>query len=88
MIFIIKMDLMRNACFEAGGHLTDTPSSVTYNSVHCRESLCQAFLLASLHNLTINACLNQDVNQRISAKPDIFKYYNRFNVNVDNILIV
>ena len=34
MIFDVKMDLTRKARFVAGGHTTDTPTSMTYSFVH------------------------------------------------------
>jgi hypothetical protein len=33
VIFDVKMDFTRKARFVAGGHTTDTPSSITYSSV-------------------------------------------------------
>jgi hypothetical protein len=39
MIFDIKMDLTRKARFVAGGHMTETPASITYSSVISRDSM-------------------------------------------------
>jgi hypothetical protein len=39
MIFDVKMDLTRKARFVAGGHTTETPSSITYSSVVSRDSV-------------------------------------------------
>jgi hypothetical protein len=33
MIFDVKMDSTRKACFVAGGHMTDPPNNITYSSV-------------------------------------------------------
>jgi hypothetical protein len=33
MVFNVKMDLTRKAQFVAGGHMTETPVSLTYSSV-------------------------------------------------------
>jgi hypothetical protein len=49
MIFDIKMDFTRKAQFVAEGHVTDTPSNLTY-------SFCPAFLIATLSNLDILSC--------------------------------
>jgi len=45
MIFNVKMDgeFMRKACFIAGRHLMEVPSSSTYSSVVSRESIQIAF---------------------------------------------
>lgn len=56
MIFDVKMDLTRKARFVAGGHLTETPASITYSSVVSRDSVRLAFLLAALNGLDIIAC--------------------------------
>lgn len=44
-IFDIKMDFARKAHFVAGGHVTDPPTSITYSSVVCCDSVHLAFLL-------------------------------------------
>ena len=56
MIFDVKMDFTRKARFVAGGHMTDTPSTVTYSSVVSRDSVRLAFLIAALNNIDILAC--------------------------------
>ena len=54
MIFNVKMSgLVRKACLVAGGHTTDTPSSITYSSVVSRDSVRIAFLVAALNDLDI-----------------------------------
>ena len=65
MIFDVKLDgLVRKARLVADGHMTDTPSSVTYSSVVSRDSVRLAFLIAALNDLDImsadigNAYLN------------------------------
>ncbi len=50
------MDLTRKARFVAGGHLTETPASITYSSVVNRDNVRLAFLLAALNGLDIIAC--------------------------------
>ena len=56
MIFDVKMDLTRKARFVAGGHLTETPASITYSSVVSRDSVRLAFLIAALNDLDVIAC--------------------------------
>jgi hypothetical protein len=56
IIFDVKMDFTRKARFVAGGHMTDTPSSITYSSVVSRESVKIAFLIAALNDLDIMLC--------------------------------
>ena len=73
MIFDIKMDglFTRKARFVAGGHTTDTPSSITYSSVVSRDSVRIAFTLAALNGLEIraadigNAYLNAPCREKI-----------------------
>ncbi|GKY96005.1 hypothetical protein MPSEU_000561000 [Mayamaea pseudoterrestris] len=65
MIFDVKMDLTRKARFVAGGHVTETPSSMTYQSVVSRESVRIAFLLAALNDYEI--CCADIQNAYISA---------------------
>ena len=56
MIFTVKMDFTRKARFVAGGHMTETPSSVTYSSVISRDSIRLIFMIAALNDLDIWAC--------------------------------
>lgn len=71
MIFDVKMDFTRKARFVAGGHMTETPASLTYSSVVSRESVRIAFLLAALNDLDVlaadigNAYLNADCREKI-----------------------
>ncbi|KAL7548103.1 hypothetical protein ACHAWF_011393, partial [Thalassiosira exigua] len=44
IIFDVKMDFMRKACFVANGSTTDTPSALTYSSVVSRDSARIALL--------------------------------------------
>jgi hypothetical protein len=55
MIFDVKMeDFRRNARFVTGGHTTDTPHAMTYESVMSRESVRIALNLADLNELDVN----------------------------------
>ena len=50
------MDFIRKARFVAGGHMTETPNSLTYSSVVSQESVKIAFLIATLNGLDIMSC--------------------------------
>jgi len=56
MIFNVKMDFTRKARFIAGGHMMDSPSSITYSSVESRDSIRLAFLNAALNDVNVLAC--------------------------------
>jgi hypothetical protein len=56
MVFDVKMDLTRKARFVAGGHMTETPASLTYSSVVSHDSVRIAFLIAALNDLDIMSC--------------------------------
>jgi hypothetical protein len=56
MIFDVKMDLTRKARFVAGGHTTETPTSITYSSVVSHDSVRITFLSAALNDLDMMAC--------------------------------
>jgi hypothetical protein len=56
MIFDVKMDFTRKARLVAGGHMTDTPASLTYSSVVSRDSVRLGLLLAALNDLDVLSC--------------------------------
>ena len=47
------MDFTQKARLVAGGHLTDTPSSMTYSSVVTRASVRLVLMLAELNGLEV-----------------------------------
>jgi hypothetical protein len=55
-LFDVKMDLTRKAHFVAGGHTTETPSSLTYSSVVSCDSVRIAFLMAALNDVDVMSC--------------------------------
>jgi hypothetical protein len=72
VIFDVKMDFTRKARFVAGGHMTDTPGSITHSSVVSRDtSVRLAFLIAGLNDLDVlagdvtNAYLNASCREKI-----------------------
>ena len=68
MIFDVKMgeNFRRKARMVAGGHMTETPSSITYSSVVSRDSVRIALLYAALNDLKVFACDIQ--NAYLTAK--------------------
>ena len=68
MIFDVKLgeNFRRKARYVAGGHTTDTPSSITYSSVVSRESVRIALTIAALNDLDLLACDIQ--NAYLTAK--------------------
>jgi len=70
-VFDIKMDFTRKARLVAGGHTTETPSSITYSSVVSRDSMRIAFTMAQMLELDIlsadigNAYLNAPCREKI-----------------------
>ena len=71
MIFDLKIDFTCKARLVAGGHLMQTPTSLTYASVLSRESVRLMFLIAALNDLNVvmtdigNAYLNAKVREKI-----------------------
>ena len=67
LIFDVKLDGTRKARFVAGGHLTDTPSLITYSTVVSRDSIRILLLMAALNGLDVMSCDIQ--NAYLNAKP-------------------
>jgi hypothetical protein len=65
--------LRRKARYVAGGHMTETPAPITYDSVVCRESFQFGLMLAALNGLQVlssdiqNAYLTSTVQEKIYA---------------------
>ena len=53
MIFDLKLDSKCKARLVAGGHMTNTPTKLTYSSVLSRDSIRICFLIAILNDLDI-----------------------------------
>jgi hypothetical protein len=74
LVFEVKFDLRRKARYVAGGHLTSTPSHLTYSSIVSRESVRIGFLVAALNDLDIwaadiqNAYLNAPTKEKVWFK--------------------
>ena len=58
MIFDVKFreNFRRKARLVAGGHMTDTPNTLTYSSVVSRDSVRIALTIAALNELSVMAC--------------------------------
>ena len=58
MIFDVKMgeNFRRKARMVAGGHMTESPSSLTYSSVVSRDSVRIALTIAALNGLSTRSC--------------------------------
>ena len=58
MIFDVKFgeNFRHKARLVAGGHMTDTPNTLTYSSVISRDSVHIALTIAALNNLSVMAC--------------------------------
>ena len=58
MIFNIKFreNFRHKARLVAGGHMTDTPNTLTYSSVVSRDSVRIALTIAALNDLSVMAC--------------------------------
>ena len=50
-IINVKMDFTCNCHFVAGGHTTETPSSITYSSIISCDSVRLAFLITTLNSI-------------------------------------
>jgi Reverse transcriptase (RNA-dependent DNA polymerase) len=70
MVFDVKMDNFKyKARLVAGGHMTETPSHLTYASVVSRESVRIALTMAALHDLQVKAGDIQNASY-LTAPPD------------------
>jgi hypothetical protein len=91
LIFDVKLgeNFRRKAQYVAGGHMTRTPSSLTYSSVVSRDSVRIALVAAALSNLDILVCdiegpyLTAKCRERIYVKAGP-----EFGSKQDSIMIV
>jgi len=71
VVFDVRMDFAWKCRFVAGGHTTDTPSSITHSSVVSQDSVQLAFVIAALNNLDVmscdlqNTCVNAPCQEKI-----------------------
>ena len=89
MNFEVKFDLRRKARYVAGGHLTDTPTHMTYSSVVSRESVRIAFLIAALNDLDVLACDIQNAYLNAPTEEKLwFKAGSEFGANKDKKVLI
>ena len=76
MIFNVKMgkNFHRKACFIAGGHTTETPSTLTYSSIMSRDSVQITLLTAALNGLQVMACNIQNAYLTANCREKIWMY--------------
>ena len=76
MIFDLKMgeNFRCNARFVAGGHTTETPTSLTYSSVVSRDSVRIILLAAALNGLQVMACDIQNTYLTTNCHEKIWTY--------------
>ena len=72
LVFDICLDgLVQKARLVAGGHVTETPASITYSSIVLRDSVRIAFLVAALNDLDVmvadigNTYLNTPCQEKV-----------------------
>ena len=76
MIFDVKMGeyFRRKARFVAGGHSTETPTSLTYSSVVSRDSVRIILLIVALNGLQVMACDLQNAYLTANCRERIWTY--------------
>ena len=76
MIFDMTMgkNFRRKACFIAGGHTTETPSTPTYSSVMSRDSVRIMLLTAALNGLQVMVCDIQNAYLTANCREKIWTY--------------
>jgi len=88
-IFDVKLDGTRKARYVAGGHVTETPSSITYSSVVSRDSIRILLVIAALNGLDVSSCDIQ--NAYINAKPREKVYFRagkEFGVKCGRLVLI
>ena len=76
MIFDVKMgkNFRCKARFVAGGHTTETPTSLTYSSVVSRDSVRIILLIVALNGLQVMACDIQNAYLTVNCLEKIWTY--------------
>ena len=76
MIFDVKMgeDFRRKARFVAGGHTTETTTSLTYSSVISQDSVRIILLAKALNGLQVMACDIQNAYLTANCREKICTY--------------
>ena len=76
MILDVKFgeNFRRKACLVAGGHMTETPATLTYLSVVLRDSVRIALMLAALNDLQVMSCDIQNAYMTADCQEKIWTY--------------
>ena len=76
MIFDVKFgeNFRRKALLVAGGHMTETPATLTYSSVVSRDSVRIALMIAALNDLQVMSCDIQNAYLTADCREKIWTY--------------
>ena len=76
MIFDVKFreNFRRKARLVAGGHMTETPATLTYSSVVSRDSVRIALTIAALNDLQVMSCDIQNAYLTADCREKIWTY--------------
>ena len=76
MIFDVKFgeNFRRKGCLVAGGHMTETPATLTYSSVVSCDSIRIALTIAALNNLQVMSCDIQNAYLTADCREKIWTY--------------
>jgi hypothetical protein len=91
LIFDIKLgeNFRRKARMVAGGHMTETPSSITYASVVARDSVRIALNVAALNDLQVFSCDIQNAYLSAPCREKVWTYAgHEFGSNAGKIMII
>ena len=91
MIFDVKFgeNFQRKARLVAGGHITNTPNTLTYSSVVSRDSVHIALTIAALNELSVMACDIQNAYLTAECREKIWTHAGpEFGSESGSIMIV
>ena len=91
MIFDVKFgeNFRRKARLVAGGHMTETPATLTYSSVVPRDSVRIALTIATLNDLQVMACDIQNAYLTADCQEKIWMYAgSEFGLEQGSIMFV
>ena len=91
IIFDVKFgeNFWRKARLVAGGHMTDTPNTLTYSSVVSRDSVHIALTIVALNELSVMACDIQNAYLTAECREKIWTHAGpEFSSEIGSIMIV
>ena len=77
-------DFWRKASLVVGGHMTNTPDTITYSNVVTRETVCIALTMAALHDLGFRAA---DVLNTYVTTPNCEKIWTVLCPDLEKMLV-